>query len=77
MLRAAPHRSEDSIPGWTVQGIEVETCMQMDPVFEEVLDPVHSPWRVFLCGPSLAREIVGDEQVAESGVRRVPAAQRI
>ena len=59
MKRAAPHLSEESILVSTVQGIEVETCMRMDPVFEEVLDPVHPPRLVLRSGPSFAREIVG------------------
>jgi len=57
MKRAAPHLSEESILVSTVKGIEVETCMRMDQVFEEVLDPVHHPRLVFLSGPSFAREV--------------------
>jgi len=57
MERAAPHLSEESILVSTVKGIEVETCMRMDQVFEEVLDPVHHPRLVFLSGPSFAREV--------------------
>jgi len=57
MERAAPHLSKESILVSTVKGIEVETCMRMDQVFEEVLDPVHHPRLVFLSGPSFAREV--------------------
>ena len=57
MKRAAPHLSEESILVSTVKGIEVGTCMRMDQVFEEVLDPVHHPRLVFLSGPSFAREV--------------------
>jgi glycerol-3-phosphate dehydrogenase (NAD(P)+) len=57
MMRAAPHLSEESILVSTVKGIEVDTCMRMDQVLEEVLDPMHHPRLVFLSGPSFAREI--------------------
>ena len=52
--RAAPDGSEKLILVSTVQGIEVDTCMRMDPVFEEVLDPVHPP-RLVLLSRSLVR----------------------
>jgi glycerol-3-phosphate dehydrogenase (NAD(P)+) len=57
MQRAAPHLSGESILVSTVKGIEVDTCMRMDQVLEEVLDPAHHPRLVFLSGPSFAREI--------------------
>ena len=57
MKQATPHLSEESILVSTVKGIEVGTCMRMDQVFEEVLDPVHHPRLVFLSGPSFAREV--------------------
>ena len=55
--RAARYLPEDAILVSTVKGIEVETCMRMDQVLEDVLDPVHHPRLVFLSGPSFAREI--------------------
>ena len=54
-LRAGPSRRGDSIWVSTVKGIEVETCMRMDEVFREILDPVHHPRLCFLSGPSFAR----------------------
>ena len=36
MTEAAPHLSEESILVSTVKGIEVDTCMRMDQVFEEL-----------------------------------------
>jgi len=41
----------------TVKGIESDTLMRMDQVYEDVLDPVHHPRLVFLSGPSFAHEV--------------------
>ena len=57
MTRAAPMLSDEAILVSTVKGIEVDTCMRMDQVLEDVLDPVHHPRLVFLSGPSFAREV--------------------
>ena len=64
MTRAAPLLPEQSILVSTVKGIEVETCMRMDQVLEDVLDPVHHPRLVFLSGPSFAREIADEKPTA-------------
>jgi glycerol-3-phosphate dehydrogenase (NAD(P)+) len=57
MQRANAHLAEDAILVSTVKGIEKDTWMRMDQVFEEVLDAVHHPRLVFLSGPSFAREV--------------------
>lgn len=57
MGRAAAHLDEGAILVSTVKGIEVETGMRMDQVFEDVLPPAHHPRLVFLSGPSFAREV--------------------
>jgi glycerol-3-phosphate dehydrogenase (NAD(P)+) len=41
----------------TVKGIETDTLMRMDQVYEDVFDPVHHPRLVFLSGPSFAHEV--------------------
>ncbi len=41
----------------TVKGIEADTLMRMDQVYEDVFDPVHHPRLVFLSGPSFAHEV--------------------
>ena len=64
MTRAAPLLPEHSILVSTVKGIEVETCMRMDQVLEDVLDPVHHPRLVFLSGPSFAREVADEKPTA-------------
>jgi len=57
MSRAAPHLGEHAIVVSTVKGLEVGTCLRIDEVLKEVLDPVHHPRLVFLSGPSFAKEI--------------------
>ncbi len=57
MRQAAPHLSEQCIVVSTVKGIETETCMRMDEVLREVLDPVHHPRLTYLSGPAFAHEI--------------------
>ena len=57
MTSAAPHLEDQAIVVSTVKGLEVGTCLRIDEVLAEVLDPVHHPRLVFLSGPSFAREI--------------------
>ena len=57
MTRAARDLPQHAILVSTVKGIETGTCMLMDEVFRDVLDPVHHPRLTFLSGPSFAREI--------------------
>jgi glycerol-3-phosphate dehydrogenase (NAD(P)+) len=57
IARAAPELPEHAILVSTVKGIENGSCMRMDQVFRDVLDPVHHPRLTFLSGPSFAREI--------------------
>ena len=57
MTRAAPHLAEQAIIVSTVKGLEVGSCLRIDEILEEVLDPVHHPRLVFLSGPSFAREV--------------------
>ena len=64
MTRAAPLLPDESILVSTVKGIEVDTCMRMDQVLEDVLDPAHHPRLVFLSGPSFAREIADEKPTA-------------
>jgi glycerol-3-phosphate dehydrogenase (NAD(P)+) len=64
MSRARPHLPAEAILVSTVKGIEVETCMRMDEVLEQVLDPVHHPRLAYLSGPSFAREIADGRPTA-------------
>ncbi len=57
MTRAAPHLAEQAIIVSTVKGLEVGSCLRIDEILEEVLDPVHHPRLVFLSGPSFAKEV--------------------
>jgi len=57
MARAAGQLPEAAILVSTVKGLEVDSCMRMDQVLEEVLGAPHHPRLVFLSGPSFAREI--------------------
>jgi glycerol-3-phosphate dehydrogenase (NAD(P)+) len=57
MRRAAEAFPEHAILVSTVKGIESDSWMRMDEVFEDVLDPIHHPRLVFLSGPSFAREV--------------------
>lgn len=57
MSEAAKHMDPEAILVSTVKGIEVDTLMTMDRVFEDVLDPVFHPRLVFLSGPSFAKEV--------------------
>jgi glycerol-3-phosphate dehydrogenase (NAD(P)+) len=57
MSLASAHLAPGAILVSTVKGIEVETCLTMDQVLRQVLDPVHHPRLVFLSGPSFAKEV--------------------
>ncbi|HXV36133.1 MAG TPA: NAD(P)-binding domain-containing protein, partial [Myxococcota bacterium] len=56
--------SDASILISTVKGIESGSCMLMDEVFRDVLDPVHHPRLTFLSGPSFARELADGNPTA-------------
>jgi len=64
MTRANSELAETSILISTVKGIENGTCMLMDEVFRDVLDPVHHPRLTFLSGPSFAREVADGQPTA-------------
>ncbi|MBW2577862.1 MAG: NAD(P)-dependent glycerol-3-phosphate dehydrogenase [Deltaproteobacteria bacterium] len=64
MTRANRELSDTSILISTVKGIENGTCMLMDEVFRDVLDPVHHPRLTFLSGPSFAREVADGQPTA-------------
>lgn len=57
MARASPHLAHGSILCSTVKGIEVDTCLRMDQVLEQVIDPDHHVRLSFLSGPSFAKEV--------------------
>ncbi len=64
MTRANRELSDASILISTVKGIEQGSCMLMDQVFRDVLDPVHHPRLTFLSGPSFAREVADGQPTA-------------
>jgi glycerol-3-phosphate dehydrogenase (NAD(P)+) len=64
MTRANCDLGDTSILISTVKGIENGTCMLMDEVFRDVLDPVHHPRLTFLSGPSFAREVADGQPTA-------------
>ena len=64
MTRANRDLADSSILISTVKGIENKTCMLMDEVFRDVLDPVHHPRLTFLSGPSFAREVADGQPTA-------------
>ncbi len=64
MTRADRDLGDTSILISTVKGIETGTCMLMDEVFRDVLDPIHHPRLTFLSGPSFARELVDGQPTA-------------
>jgi glycerol-3-phosphate dehydrogenase (NAD(P)+) len=64
MTRANRELADTSILISTVKGIENGTCMLMDEVFRDVLDPVHHPRLTFLSGPSFAREVADGQPTA-------------
>jgi glycerol-3-phosphate dehydrogenase (NAD(P)+) len=64
MTRANRDLADSSILISTVKGIENGTCMLMEEVFRDVLDPVHHPRLTFLSGPSFAREVADGQPTA-------------
>ncbi len=64
MGRASSLLPEGAILVSTVKGIEVDTCMRMDQVLQDVLDPIHHPRLAYLSGPSFAREIANERPTA-------------
>jgi glycerol-3-phosphate dehydrogenase (NAD(P)+) len=64
MTRANRDLADHSILISTAKGIENGTCMLMDEVFRDVLDPVHHPRLTILSGPSFAREIADGQPTA-------------
>ncbi len=64
MTRANRNLGDTSILISTVKGIENGTCMLMEEVFRDVLDPVHHPRLTFLSGPSFAREVADGQPTA-------------
>jgi len=57
LVRAAEFFPDHAVLVSTVKGIECDTLMRMDEVYEDVLDPSHHPRLVFLSGPSFAHEV--------------------
>lgn len=57
MAEAAAFLDPDAVIVATMKGIEIDTGMTMDRVFEDVLPASFHPRLVFLSGPSFAREI--------------------
>jgi len=70
MTRANRELGDTSILISTVKGIENGSCMLMDEVFRDVLDPVHHPRLTFLSGPSFAREVADGQPTAVTVVCR-------
>ena len=64
MTRAAAHISDHAIVVSTVKGLEVGSCLRIDEVLEDVLDPIHHPRLVFLSGPSFAKEVAAQRPTA-------------
>ncbi len=64
MTRANRDLNETSVLISTVKGIENGTCMLMDEVLRDVLDPIHHPRLTFLSGPSFAREVADGQPTA-------------
>jgi len=64
MTRANRALGETSVLISTVKGIENGSCMLMDEVFRDVLDPIHHPRLTFLSGPSFAREVADGQPTA-------------
>ena len=64
LARALPHLLPGAILVATMKGIETETGMTMDGVFEDVLPAEMHPRVVYLSGPSFAREIAQHKPTA-------------
>jgi glycerol-3-phosphate dehydrogenase (NAD(P)+) len=64
MAQALPHLEPGAILVATMKGIEIETGMTMNQVFEDVLPEEFHPRVVYLSGPSFAREIAQHKPTA-------------
>jgi glycerol-3-phosphate dehydrogenase (NAD(P)+) len=64
LARALPHLAPGAVLVATMKGIELETCMTMNQVFEDVLPEEFHPRVVYLSGPSFAREIAQHKPTA-------------
>src|SRR3990172_2968760 len=64
MGAASAHLAPGAILVSTVKGIEMDTCLTMDKVLMQVLDPAHHPRLVFLSGPSFAKEVAARKPTA-------------
>jgi glycerol-3-phosphate dehydrogenase (NAD(P)+) len=61
---ALPHLDPEALLVATTKGIEIETGMTMNQVFEDVLPPAFHPRVVYLSGPSFAREVAEHKPTA-------------
>lgn len=61
---ALPHLAAGAVLVATMKGIEIETGMTMNQVFEDVLPAEMHPRVVYLSGPSFAREIAEHKPTA-------------
>jgi glycerol-3-phosphate dehydrogenase (NAD(P)+) len=64
LARALPHLEPGALLVATMKGIEIETGMTMNQVFEDVLPAEYHPRVVYLSGPSFAREIAEHKPTA-------------
>lgn len=64
LARALPHLAPGAVLVATMKGIELETGMTMNQVFEDVLPLELHPRVVYLSGPSFAREIAEHKPTA-------------
>jgi glycerol-3-phosphate dehydrogenase (NAD(P)+) len=64
MGAASAHLAPGAILVSTVKGIEMDSCLTMDKVLMQVLDPAHHPRLVFLSGPSFAKEVAARKPTA-------------
>jgi glycerol-3-phosphate dehydrogenase (NAD(P)+) len=64
LAQALPHLAPGAVLVATMKGIEIETGMTMNQVFEDVLPKEVHPRVVYLSGPSFAREIAEHKPTA-------------
>jgi glycerol-3-phosphate dehydrogenase (NAD(P)+) len=64
LAAALPHLAPGAVLVATMKGIEIETGMTMNQVFEDVLPEEVHPRVVYLSGPSFAREIAQHKPTA-------------
>lgn len=64
LARALPYLAPGAVLVATMKGIEIETGMTMNQVFEDVLPEEFHPRVVYLSGPSFAREIAQHKPTA-------------